>query len=618
MGLSYALSTSLSGLRTTQTGIELVSSNVANVNTPGYTRKNAVLDASVIAGRTSGVRIAAIQREIDTYVQRQLRTETSGLSFSNVAANYLSQLQGLFGKPGSQTSLDSLVTKFTGALDVLATTPSSQSARQDVLKEAGLLANQMNRLSSDIQDMREDADRGISSTVSRINTALRNLQQVQEQIGVMATSGTPVSPDLLDQRDLFIGQLSELADIRVSESGNGRLSIYTTNGAPLFVDNVASQLDFEGSGAIAPHALYSADPNERLIGTVFLVGRDGKKTDLLAGNLLSSGELKAFIEIRDNVLVEAQTQLDELASAMAEALGTRTVAGTAPTTPATDWDVDLSDLKAGNKVSFSYIQQPGGQTRNVTFVRVENTDDLPLSNDVTANPNDTVFGIDFSDTDANIQAQIQAALGANFAVTYGAGNLTIDTAAPAVVMPSGLSASVTATAMTGEGTAFPFFMDGADYYTGALEDGGQRLGFASRITINPALIDDPALLVNYQSPMASGDGARATFLRDALENAALQYRTDTGLGGSTSPFTGSIADFARGLIETQARNSDLAARVQEGQEVVVTSLQDRFQEKSGVDPDEEMAKLLQLQSAYAANARVITTVKEMIDVLLAM
>ena len=97
MGLSYAQSTALSGLRTTQTGHELVSSNVANVNTRGYTKKSAVLDAAVIAGRTSGVRIASIQREMDTYVQRQLRTVASGLAFSSVAANYLGQLQSLFG-----------------------------------------------------------------------------------------------------------------------------------------------------------------------------------------------------------------------------------------------------------------------------------------------------------------------------------------------------------------------------------------------------------------------------------------------------------------------------------------------------------------------------------------
>jgi flagellar hook-associated protein 1 FlgK len=145
----------------------------------------------------------------------------------------------------------------------------------------------------------------------------------------------------------------------------------------------------------------------------------------------------------------------------------------------------------------------------------------------------------------------------------------------------------------------------------------QRVGFSGRIKVNPALFNDPALLVNYPTPTSS-DPARATFLRDALENAQIQYRTDTGIGGATSPFTGSIADFARSLIETQASNADIAARVQEGQEVVVISLQDRFAEKSSVDIDEEMGKLLQLQSAYAANARVISTVKEMIDVLLQM
>src|SRR5690606_8996774 len=166
-------------------------------------------DASVIAGRTSGVKIAAIQREIDTYVQRQLRTENSGLAFSNVAANYLGQLQSLFGTPGGSTSLDKLVTNFTGALDALATTPSSQSTRQAVLNEASLLAQQLNSMSASIQTMRDDDDRGISTTVDGINATLQQLEKGQQQIGVMATSDNAVSPDLLGHRDLFIDQLSE-------------------------------------------------------------------------------------------------------------------------------------------------------------------------------------------------------------------------------------------------------------------------------------------------------------------------------------------------------------------------------------------------------------------------
>lgn len=613
MGLSTALTTSLSGLRTTQSGIELVSSNVANVNTRGYTRKNMSLEAEVIAGRSAGVRVAAIQREIDTYVQRQLRTETSGLAFSNIAANYLTQLQNIYGTPGGANSLDTRVANFTNALDALATTPSSQSARQGVLNEAKLMTQQLKGMSQSIQSMRQDADRGLSNTVNRANAALIGLEKVQEQIGVMTAAGQTVSPDILDQRDLFINELSELVDIRVSEVG-GRLSIYTNGGGALFVDNRASTLQFEGPAAMVPHALYSEDPAERNIGAVFLIGPDGTPKDLLADGKLRSGELKAYAELRDNILVEAQRQLDELASAMAEALGTTQVNSTAN---GTGFDLDVADLQSGNKVTLTYNQMPGGQARTVTFVAVEDSSILPLANDVTADPNDTVYGINFSGGFGSIAAQMQAALGADFSVTNTGSTLTFD-AATVNVDVTGASARATATALTGDGLSMPFFLDGNSLYTNSLDGGGQRLGFASRMTLNPALLNDPALLVNYQTPTASGDAARAVFLRDALENASMQYRADTGVGGTNSPFTGSIADFARSLIETQASNADIAARVNEGQDVVVTSLQDRFNEKAGVDVDEEMTKLLQLQSAYAANARVISTVKEMIDILLAM
>jgi flagellar hook-associated protein 1 FlgK len=613
MGLSSALTTSLSGLRTTQSGIELVSSNVANVSTRGYTKKNIVLDTDVIAGRTAGVRVAAIQREIDTYVQRQLRTETSGLTFSNIAANYLSQLQSIYGTPGGESSLDTRVVNFTNALDALATTPSSQSTRQSVLNEAQLMAQQLKGMSQSIQSMRQDADRGLSNTVDRANAALQGLEKVQEQIGVLTASGQDISPDILDQRDLFINELSELVDIRVSEVG-GRLSIYTNGGGALFVDNHASTLQFEGPAAMVPHALYSEDPDERNIGTVLLIGKDGKPKDLLADGTLRSGELKAYAELRDNILVEAQRQLDELAASMAEALGTTQVDGVAN---GTGFDLDVSDIQPGNKMTLTYTQPPGGTSRTVTFVAVEDPSLLPLANDVTADPNDTVYGIDFTGGPASVAAQMQAALGTDFTVTNTGSTLTLD-AATAAVDVTGASARATSTVLTGDGLALPFFVDGGVPFTNALEAGGQRLGFASRIQINQALLDDPSLLVNYQTPTASGDAARPIYLRNALENASLQYRSDTGVGGVNSPFTGSIADFARSLIETQASNADIASRVQEGQDVVVTSLEDRFQEKSGVDVDEEMGKLLQLQSAYAANARVISTIKEMIDMLLQM
>jgi flagellar hook-associated protein 1 FlgK len=614
MGLSYALTSALSGLRASQTGLQLISTNIANVGTPGYTKKSAVLDTNVIAGRSAGVRVTEIQREIDSYVQRQLRTESSGLSFSGITAGFLDQLQQIFGTVGSEMSLDSLVGNFTNSLDTLATTPSSQSARADVINQARLMAQSLSSMTQDIQAMREDADRGLQDTVDRANAALQGIATINSRIASVPSNGE-VPPDYLDQRDRYISDLAEVMDVRVVENGND-ISIYTTGGATLYTGGYPSTLEFEGSTAISPQSRYSENPAERTLGTVILRSPSGMPTDLLAGSQLRSGEMKAYAELRDGILVEAQTQLDELASSIAEALGTNPVASVAN---GTGFDIDLSDLQAGNKVSLTYQQPPGGANRTVTFVAVSDSATLPLSNDVTPDPNDTVYGIDISAGPGAIAAAMQAALGADFSVTNVGNTFTFNEATAAVDV-TGVSARTTATAFQNDGLGIPFFLDAGTgaVFTNSLDGVDQRIGFAGRLQVNQALINDPGLLVNYQTVMMSGDASRPTYLRDALENTQIQYRQDAGLGGTGTPFTGSIADFARGAIEAQARNADLSARVHEGQQVVVTSLQDRFAEKSGVNVDEEMAKLLQLQNAYAANARVISTVKEMMDVLMAM
>ncbi len=617
MGLSNALSSALSGLRVTQTGMELVSGNVANARTPGYTRKDAVLDANITAGKISGVRVSQINREIDTYVQRQLRTETSGLAYTGVTSSYLDQLQRLFGTPGGEMSLDTLMNNFTGSLDELVTTPSSTSARSNVITDAKLLAQSLNSASDDIQAMRKDAESGMKDTVNQINAALQGIQKINQQIsGTASTQQVP--PDYLDQRDELIMELASLMDIKVVENGND-LTITTANGAQLFANGEPASLSFEPSGSMNAQALYNSDQQKSGLGTVLLRGPSGNTTDLLAPNQLQSGKLKAYAQMRDEILVEAQTQLDELASAMAEALGTNVEQGTpVAAAPNNGFSLDLADLSAGNKVSLKYTDATGSHT--VTFVRVDDPASLPLSNDLTADPKDRVVGIDFSGGMASVAAQMQAALGAQFNVSAAGSTVTMmNTGAAPTATLNSLSAGVTATGIQ-DGAGLPLFIDGSgdNLYTGEVDGFPQRLGFAGRIQVNPDVIDDPALLVNYKTPIDSGDATRPTFLRDALENSSTAYRIDTGLGGTTSPMTGSLADFARAAISQQGSNAEIAARVKDGQEVVVTSLADKYAETSAVDVDVEMGKLLQLQSAYGANARVISAVKEMIDTLLQM
>ena len=138
MSLLSALNAATSGLRVTQAGIGVVSQNVANADTAGYTRRRLAPIQQLAGERTSGVRAGDIERVIDLVAQRQLRLETSGAAYTALNARFAADIDRLFGQPGSASSLDSTVNAFAGALQTLASDPSSFSARSGVLDAAGV------------------------------------------------------------------------------------------------------------------------------------------------------------------------------------------------------------------------------------------------------------------------------------------------------------------------------------------------------------------------------------------------------------------------------------------------------------------------------------------------
>jgi flagellar hook-associated protein 1 len=182
-----------------------------------------------------------------------------------------------------------------------------------------------------------------------------------------------------------------------------------------------------------------------------------------------------------------------------------------------------------------------------------------------------------------------------------------------------LSATRTVNSLTGGTPELPFFLDANQPYSGAITSGGpQSLGLAGRLVVNANLIADPSRLVVYQtSPQTpAGDSTRPNFILDRISNAQLSFSPDAGIGTTAAPFTGSLPTYLRQLISQQGEAADSASRLKEGQDVVFNSLQARFNDVSAVNIDVEMANLLNLQNAYAANARVVSTVKEMIDALM--
>jgi flagellar hook-associated protein 1 FlgK len=131
-------------------------------------------------------------------------------------------------------------------------------------------------------------------------------------------------------------------------------------------------------------------------------------------------------------------------------------------------------------------------------------------------------------------------------------------------------------------------------------------------------VADPSKLVAYQSGTQAGDAARPTFILSQLTNSTLTFNPNAGIGTISSPYSGSLSGYMRKVIEFQGDAASTAKTLKEGQDIVLSSLQQRFAENSSVNIDEEMTNLLNLQNAYAANARVMSTIKQMLDTLMNM
>lgn len=617
MGLSQALSISTQGLRTTQSGLALVAGNVANAQTPGYVRKTLVQETTFAGDSGSGVRNVGVNRTLDVYLQRQLRSETSGSAYADLQAQYYASLQRIYGDPSSDSSLENVYNNFTTALQGLATSPADNSARASVLSTAQVLAQQLNGLTNQIQGLRTDAENALASAVQDANQAMQRIAEINQKL-IASPTPDAARAALLDQRDQYVDQLSKLMDVRVSEDGSNQLQVFTRSGFEL-VGQKAAVLSFDAQGTVTANSLWSADPAERGVGTISSKLPSGGSVDLLASGAINSGEIAALVAMRDKTLVQAQTQIDEFAGALSRALSDHTAAGTPATVGAQNgFDIDIGGLQPGNSITVTY-KDATSTVRTVSIVRVDDPSVLPLSNTATTNPNDKVIGINWSGGTASVVAQLNAAFGGQLQFSNPSGTTlrVLDDGAANNTDVNAVSATTTMTSLSGGTAELPFFVDGGLPYSGAISStGSQTVGFAGRITVNPALVADASRLVVYQPGAATGDPMRPTFIYDQLTAAALTFSPATGLGSADSPYVATLPAFMRQVLSQQGDAAASAQSLSDGQTMVLNALKQRFDDESGVNIDQEMTNLLTLQTAYGANARVMTTIKDLMERLL--
>jgi flagellar hook-associated protein 1 FlgK len=609
----------MSGLRANQIALGLVSSNVANAETPGYVKKTSNQIAVTSGEFGSSVRVAGVNRELDVYLQRQLRTEMSGAAYADVRAEVLDQLQSVYGTPGSAGTLESAFNSLTTAVQALSTSADSQSARIAVLNAAQALVQQLNTMTRGIQSLRANAEAGLGGAVNIANNAMQQIANINVQI-LRGGQTDGAAAELLDQRDRYLNQLSELMDVRVVTNEDGQVNVFTSSGVQL-VGAEASRFTFEQQGTVTANTLWSSNPAESNLGSITVNFPHGGSMDLFAANTFRSGTIAALVELRDHTLVQAQTQLDEFAAALSSALSDRTVAGTAATAGLqTGFSVDLAGMQAGNTISLTYTNPITSVTSRVSIVRVDDPSVLPLPNNVTNDPNDQVIGIDFSGGMASVVSQLNAALGASANLSFsnvGSVLTVLDDGAGGLSNVDALSATSTVSSVLGGVSQVALFKDGGNFFTGAqLATGSQVQGFAGRITVNTAIKNDPATLVKFTSTTAAGDTTRPDFIYDQLTSGSYFYSPSAGLGTANAPFKGTLLSFAQQFTSAQGESASAAKMLSEGQQVVLSTLQQKFASTAGVNIDDEMAHLLALQNAYAANARVMGVVKEMYQALM--
>ena len=306
-GLTQALRTARSGLLVNQQTLDVVANNIANVNSEGYSRKIVSTETRVLNGVASGVQISEITRRVDEGLLKNIRIELAELNKFTVQDDFFARTQDLFGKPGENSSLSHLFENFTSALELLAVSPNRSLEQAEVVRRAQDVTFALQNMSETIQELRQQADVDIADTVTEMNKIVASIDQLNEDIITNGSVGRDVT-DLKDQRDQRIDRLSELVDIRFFFRSDDDVVVFTSGGRTL-VDTIPPKITHSAASSVSA----STTKNEGDFTGIF-VGTIVARNDIT--DELRGGQLKGLVDLRDDILANMQSQLDEFAAEM--------------------------------------------------------------------------------------------------------------------------------------------------------------------------------------------------------------------------------------------------------------------------------------------------------------
>jgi flagellar hook-associated protein 1 FlgK len=340
--LGASLNTAVQAMLADQAALSTTSNNIANANTPGYSRQTVDLAEAaptqyegLLIG--NGVQIQQIVSQRSSLLQTQLDQETQQQSKYNSYLGSMQQVQTLFNET-SGTGLQSSITSFFNSLQQLSTSPSDSSLREGVLTSAQNMAQAFSSTASTIISQQRNIDASVTQSVSQINSLTSQIAQLNSE--VTEANNTGQNPGTYqDQRDQLINQLSGLVDVSEIDAGHGSLTLTTTGGANLVVGNQSFQLTTQ------------ADPTT---GFQQVLSQGSNITSSITG-----GSLGGAIQVRDAAIPSVLSSLDSIASNLETSLNSVNQAGT-----------DLNGAAGGN----IFTPPPAGGTDAALQMSVAITD----------------------------------------------------------------------------------------------------------------------------------------------------------------------------------------------------------------------------------------------------
>ena len=592
MSISQILQNGLSGLKASQAGLAVISQNVANANTIGYSRQSVSLEQLVINGVSSGVSVGDTKRLVDNFLTREVQIQKASEGEARVVADFYNNIETRFGTPSGNNSLSADLSSFGAALETLAINPEDPALRFNVVATGVTVARGISEVATSMQTLRGRADSGIDQTVDEINAQLSTIFVLNTSISRIRAQGGNIAA-LEDQRDVAITDLSKNIAISTFTRTSGDISILTQDGLTL-LDTELHELDYNPATSVSSSTtfgavnLFTINSSGQRVGSAQILVSAGVSSAVV--NNVSSGRLKGLLDIRDKVLPDLDSQIGILAS---------TVRG------------EYNALHNSGS-SFPAVNSLTG-TRNVAagdaFAATGNLRIAVLNADGTLDAD--AVDIDLTATGATtvgaLVATINTSLGANGSAAVVNGKLVIS----ATDSTKGIAINTKDSQVTGTTQGFPDFFGLNDFFIGA---GSSDFAVRTDIVNDPSRVSMGLLsttATSGQSGISVGDSRVITSL-SGLTQKGISFAAVTGLPAGT--FT--LEEYAGAILGLNAVQAARAGESAELQGDLLENLEFRKTSLTGVNIDEELANILVFQNSYAASARVINAAQEMFDALL--